>query len=488
MSGASSSVCARGVQDSASESLCSNSLLSESEKRPLPPPLRLGVAGLGTVGAALCRLIMMRQTQLQQRVGRSVILHSVTARSRQKLRNIPLHDVNWASDPISLAQNPEIDVFVEVIGGAQGPALESIEAALRAGKHVVTANKALLASHGLRLMGLAEEKGVSLNYEAAVAGGIPIVKTMREALAGNQITRVYGILNGTCNYILTRMDQEGLSFETCLKEAQNLGYAESDPRFDVGGNDAAHKLCLLTSLAFGTRIDAESVYTEGIESLTPEDIAAADVLGYKIKLLGVAQKTETGIEQRVHPAMVPKSSAIARIDGVLNAVAVEADCIGAILLVGPGAGGEATASSILSDICDIARGDVIAPLGMHMAALVAPSPAQMRCHAGGYYIRLLVYDRLGSFASLARCMADQGISLKSIVQNQSAPGLGREQGTQLSPKHSTQKSDTQTVILLTHPTTESAIRAAFRAIDKETLLADTPYMIRIEPLSEIVQS
>ncbi|KMO28510.1 homoserine dehydrogenase, partial [Methylobacterium tarhaniae] len=254
-------------------------------------------------------------------------------------RGLDLQGVTWFEDPVALARSGEVDCVVELIGGAEGPARETVEAALAAGKHVVTANKALLARHGPALARAAEKAGVALAFEASAAGGIPVVKALREALAGNRISRVYGILNGTCNYILSRMELEGLTFEACLKDAQALGYAESDPTFDVEGFDTAHKLAILTSLAFGTELDAEGVSVEGISAITPLDLRMADELGYRIKLLGVAEATEAGIEQRVHPTMVPKSSAIAQVMGVTNAVTIDTDALRELTLIGPGAGG-----------------------------------------------------------------------------------------------------------------------------------------------------
>jgi homoserine dehydrogenase len=359
---------------------------------------------------------------------------------------------------------------VELMGGGNGVALDSVRAALSAGKHVVTANKALLAEHGLSLARQAEEAGVSLNFEAAAAGGIPIIKTLREALAGNTIARVYGILNGTSNYILTRMEQEKMSFGDCLADAQRLGYAEADPTFDIEGYDAAHKLALLTAIAFGTAIDAKSIYVEGISSITSADIEAADDLGYRIKLLGVACRTESGIEQRVHPTMVPKSSAIARIDGVTNAVAVEADFVGQLVLSGPGAGGEATASSVMSDIADIARGDRMGTFGRPVTSLEPYRQAEIRRHEGGYYIRLSVYDRPGAFAAIARRMADHNISLESIVQRH----RNSKDGNNAAPP--------VPVILITYETTEVAIREALDGILRDGHIADAPQMIRIEQL------
>lgn len=434
--------------------------------------LRLGVAGLGTVGASLLRLVALNGGEIAARSRRAVTVTAVSARDRTRDRGLDLGGVMWFEDPVALARSAEIDVFVEVIGGAEGVARVAVEAAIAAGKHVVTANKALLARHGAALAAAAEANGVSLNFEAAVAGGIPIVKTLREALAGNRVSRVYGILNGTCNYILTRMEREGLSFEACLAEAQRLGYAEADPTFDVDGFDTAHKLSLLAAIAFGTRIDADAVYVEGIRSITLADIEAADELGYRIKLLGVASRTDTGFEQRVHPTMVPKSSPIARVDGVVNAVAVEADYVGRLVLAGPGAGGDATASALVSDIADIARGDVVGTFGRPASALAAYRQAAMRAHAGGYYVRFSVYDRPGAFASIANRMAENGISLESIVQRRRAPRAD-------APQHPTPLAP-QPVILLTYDTTEAQIKDALDQIGLDGHIAERPQMIRIE--------
>jgi len=281
---------------------------------------------------------------------------AVTARSKAKKRAIDLNGIAWAKNPLALANNPDVDCLVELIGGSGEPALSAIETALKTGKSVVTANKALIARHGLRLAHAAEKHGGALNFEAAVGAAIPVVKTLREGLAATGVNRVYGILNGTCNYILTRMEQEGLSFAECLKDAQRLGYAEANPSFDVDGHDTAQKLAILASLAFGTKVAQSAVYVEGISSITPEDLRAASELGYRVKLLGVAVRTAKGIEQRVHPTMVPKSSSIAQVMGVTNAVTIDGEGIPPITLVGPGAGGAATASAVLADIADIARG------------------------------------------------------------------------------------------------------------------------------------
>ena len=439
------------------------------------PPLRIGLAGLGTVGSSLVRILERHGNDLAVKTGRPISIAAVSARNRARDRGYAISGYTWFDDPVALARDPGNDLFVELIGGADGPAHASIKAAIDAGKHVVTANKALLARHGLELARAAEDAGVSLNFEAAAAGGIPIIKTLREALAGNTVNRIYGILNGTCNYILTRMEQDGLSFADCLTAAQHLGYAEADPTFDIAGTDAAHKLALLAAIAFGTEIDVELVYVEGISSITPADIEAADELGYRIKLLGVASRTDSGIEQRVHPTMVPKSSAIARVDGVTNAVAVDADFVGSLVLAGPGAGGEATASSVVSDIADIARGDRMGTFGRPASALEPYRRAGMRLHEGGYYIRLSVFDRPGAFAAIAGRMAASGISLELIVQRHraartAAPG-------QAAPE------TPAPVILITYETTEAAIRQALEAIKADGHVLDEPQMIRIEPLA-----
>jgi homoserine dehydrogenase len=434
--------------------------------------LKIGVAGLGTVGASVVQLLEKHAGQIERRTGRSLTVTAVSARNRTRDRGIDTSGFTWFDDPVTMANEAELDIFVELIGGEDGPAEQSVRAALSRGVHVVTANKALIAKHGVDLARVAEENNACLNYEAAVAGGIPIVKTMRESLAGNEVSRVYGILNGTCNYILTRMEAEGISFEDCLADAQRLGYAEADPTFDIEGNDTAHKLAILTSLAFGTEIDADSIFMEGITSITTADIQAADELGFRIKLLGVAQRTDTGIEQRVHPTMVPKSSAIARIDGVLNAVAVDGDYVGEIVLVGPGAGGNATASSVVADITDIARGDQTPVLGMPATDLVPYERARMRLHEGGYYIRLSVYDRPGAFGEIARCMGDAGISLESIVQKRAA-AEDRDRDSADAP---------QPVILITYETTEIAIKEALDVVMSKGVVAEQPQMIRIEKL------
>jgi homoserine dehydrogenase len=436
-------------------------------------PLKLGLAGLGTVGAAVVRLLAGQREALEARCGRAIEVVAVSARSRTKERPPHIGNLRWVTDPVALATDPEIDVFIELIGGEGDPAKRAVEAALAAGKSVVTANKALLARHGVALAELAEQHHVALNFEAAVAGGIPIVKTLREGLVGNKLARIYGILNGTCNYILTRMEQEKLAFAECLTDAQRLGYAEADPSFDVDGHDTAQKLAILASLAFGTRVDPSAVYVEGISSITPADLDAAEELGYRIKLLGVAVPTEGGIEQRVHPTMVPKDSAIAQVMGVTNAITVDADAVHAITLVGPGAGGMATASAVVSDIGDIARGVRTAPFGRPSAGLVRSEKAPMQRHEGGYYIRLLAVDRPGTFATIATRLAEQQISIESIVQRH--PGVRPHGGDDPASA-----AEPVPVILITYATTEDAVRKALAAVERDRVISAAPQVIRIE--------
>jgi len=431
-------------------------------------PLKVGIAGLGTVGAEVVRLIGNESRALSARCGRSVRVVAVTARSRAKKRAVDLHGIEWAKNPLALAEDPNVDCFVELMGGAGDPAFSAIEAALRSGKSVVTANKALIARHGLRLAHAAEKHGGSLNFEAAVGAAIPVIKTLREGLAGTGISRVYGILNGTCNYILTRMEQEGLSFAECLKDAQRLGYAEANPSFDVDGHDTAQKLAILASLAFGTKVAQSAVYVEGISSITPEDLRAAEELGYRVKLLGVAVRTAKGIEQRVHPTMVPKSSSIAQVMGVTNAVTIDGEGIPPITLVGPGAGGAATASAVVADIADIARGVRVNPFGRPVERLRATSKAPMERHEGGYYIRLMARDLAGTAATIATRLAEQKISIESIVQRH--PNGADAAGN----------ASRVPVILITYATHEDAVYRALEAVQRDKVISGRPQVIRIE--------
>jgi homoserine dehydrogenase len=434
--------------------------------------LRVGVAGLGTVGTSLVRILARQDNALTQRCGRPVRVTAVSARDRAKERDIDLSRYVWFDDPIELARSSEVDCVVELVGGSEGPAKRVVETALAGGKHVVTANKALLAKHGLELAKAAERSGVALAFEASSAGGIPIIKTLREALPGNSISRLYGILNGTCNYILSRMELEGLTFESCLKDAQRLGYAEADPTFDVEGFDTAHKLAILTSLAFGTEIDAEAVYVEGISKIAPLDLAMAKELGYRIKLLGVAERTKTGIEQRVHPTMVPRTSAIAQVMGVTNAVTIDADAVKELTLIGPGAGGDATASAVVADIADVASGKALAPFGRPVGRLEKAPRAPMQRHEGGYYIRLTVHDRPGVAAGVATRMAEADISLESILQKRSEFAAAKDpHGRSGAPVP---------LVLITYAATEAAIRSVMDRITADGLIAEPPQVIRIE--------
>ena len=426
-------------------------------------PFRLGLAGLGTVGSALARLIAARSGDYFARIGRTPVVAAYSARAAGE-RGLPLAGATYHADACEMAATADIDVFVELIGGAEGVAYAAVKAALSRGVPVVTANKAMLAAHGVELAAMAEEAGVALNFEAAVCGGVPIIKTLREALAGNRIHRVSGILNGTCNYILSKMEAERLPFDLCLKEAQRLGYAEADPTFDVGGFDTAHKLSLLAAIAFGARVDAEAVSVEGIENITLADLAAADDLGFRIKLLGVAQRTDHGVEQRVHPTMVAKATPLAQTMGVLNGVTVDGDAVGALTLVGPGAGGAATASAIAADLADVARGIVAPAFGRPVAALVEGERASIQRHEGGYYVRLSVLDKPGSMAVLARRMADKAISLESIVQKRAAG----DPGAYVS------------VVIVTHATTETSIREALTLTVRDGVVREKPQVIRIE--------
>ena len=389
---------------------------------------------------------------------------AVSARHRARSRGVDLGRFRWYDDPIALAADPEVDVVVELIGGADGPALALCRAALGAGKPVVTANKALLAHHGAELARLAEANGVTIGFEAAIAGGIPIVKTLREALAGNRISRVYGILNGTCNYILTTMRESGRGFDDVLAEAQQLGYAEADPSFDIDGIDAAHKLALLAALAFGCAPDFDAVYIEGIRHVSPLDIAFASEMGYRIKLLGVARRTEHGLEQRVHPSMVRIGTPISQVEGVFNAVVAEGDQVDATLYSGRGAGGGPTASAVVADIADIAKGVNLPVLGVPSAALQALPPAPMEHHYGAYYFRLMVVDQPGVLADVAACLRDHEVSIEALIQRARNP---------LEPVP---------IVLTTHETTEAQMTGALARIAALPTVLEPPRMIRIEAL------
>ena len=428
-------------------------------------PLRLGVAGLGVVGIGLAQLLHRQANLLRVRAGRPIVLSAYSARSRRD--GLPeIGAARFTGSAVALAAEGDIDVFVELIGGADGVAFEAVKAALARGLPVVTANKAMLAGHGLELARLSEAHDAPLFYEAAVGGGIPVIKTLRESLAGNAIERVSGILNGTCNYILSRMETERLPFEACLAEAQRRGYAEADPTFDVGGFDTAHKLAILASLAFGSKIDASAVSVEGIESITLADLAAADELGFRIKLLGVAERTPHGVEQRVHPTMVEKSAPLAQTMGVLNAVSIAGDAIGELTLVGPGAGGDATASAVAADLVDVARGTRLPVFGRPVASLSEADRVPMQRHEGGYYVRLTVVDRPGAMGAIAARFGERMISLEAIMQKRATKAWA--------------EAGVVPVVLMTHGTTEGAIRDALARTLEEGVVREKPQVIRIE--------
>ncbi len=424
--------------------------------------MKIGVAGLGTVGGGLCRLIEANGSLLAQRCGRSLLVSAVSARDRRKDRGLSLEGARWYEDPVSLAKDSELDVVVELIGGSEGVAHEVVATALKAGKHVVTANKALIAHHGTALARIAEEKGVTLAYEGAVAGGIPAIKTLREGLAGNRITRVQGILNGTCNYILTTMRESGREFGEVLDEAQKLGYAEADPSFDVDGVDAAHKLAIITALAFGCEVDFDAIQVEGIRRVSAIDIAYAEELGFRIKLLGIAQRRNGAIEQRVHPCMVPKSAPIASVEGVFNAVHAEGDFVGRIMIEGAGAGERPTASAVAADLLDIARGAQLPTFGIAATALESLPTLPMADHRGAYYLRLLVVDRPGVIADVAAALRDEDISVEAMLQRGRAPG------------------EAVPVVIVTHETGEAQMAKALARIEALKSCLETPRMIRIE--------
>ena len=425
-------------------------------------PLRIGIAGLGTVGAGVVKLLAEHGRLLAVRGGRPLELVAVSARSRGKQRDIDVSGLRWEKDPMALAKAADIDVVVELIGGSDGVALRLAQTALRSGKHLVTANKALLAVHGTELAELAEQRGLILSFEAAVAGGIPIIKALREGLVGNRVRRLYGILNGTCNYILTTMRESGRDFDAVLAEAQAAGYAEADPSFDVDGIDAAHKLAVLTSAAFGAKVNFAGIHVEGIRRVSAMDIQFAEELGYRIKLLGLARETRYGIEQRVHPCMMSLDAPIAHIEGVFNAVVVEGDFVGTTMFQGRGAGQGPTASAVVADLVDVAR-------GRHMPAFVVPAArladkkvSPMDRHQGAYYMRLMVQDRPGVISAVSGALAKERISLESMLQRGRSP------------------SDEVPVVLTTHETEEAAMRRALGRIAKLKAVAAEPCLIRIE--------
>jgi homoserine dehydrogenase len=425
-------------------------------------PLKIAVAGLGTVGAGVLKLLAANGPLLAKRGGRPLVVTAVSARERKRDRGVPLEGIAWFDDPAEMAAKADADVVVEVIGGSDGPAKRTIEAAIKAGRHVVTANKALLAIHGTALARAAEAKGVSLAYEAAVAGGIPVIKALREGIAANRVTRVYGILNGTCNYILTVMRESGRAFDDVLAEAQRLGYAEADPAFDIDGIDAAHKLAILAGVAFGAEVNFNSIHIEGIRHVDALDMTFARELGYRIKLFGIARLTDYGLEQRVHPCMVPLDSPIAHVEDVFNAAVIEADFVGSTVYEGRGAGAGPTASAVVADLLDLAAGRRVYTFGVPATQLAALPVSPMERHRGAYYIRLMVTDRPGVIADVTAALRDEQVSLESMLQR------GR------------QPDEMVPVVLTTHETEEAAMVRALKRIEALSAVLRPPRLIRIE--------
>lgn len=427
-------------------------------------PLKVGIAGLGTVGGGTLKILSEHADMLAVRAGRPIEIAAVSARSKNKRRSIDTGRLRWIDDPVLMASDPQIDVVVELIGGEGGVARELVEKALQAGKSVVTANKALIAHHGIQLATMAEKTSAMLAFEAAVAGGIPIIKALRDGLAANRFHRIIGILNGTCNYILTSMWETRHSFEEVLKDAQAQGYAEAEPSFDVDGIDTAHKLAILTSLAYGCAPAVDNMYVEGIRRVSLRDMEFAAELGYTIKLLGIAAQTDHGIEQRVHPCMVHTDSPLGTVHGVYNAVIAEGDAVGTVMFEGRGAGAGPTASSVVADIMDIARGVTYKPFTLPVAALARLPFSGMENLRCSYYLRLSVIDRPGVLAEVTGIFKKEQISLRSFLQ------------------HSHQPGEPVNLVLTTHDTQESAMLRAIDAIGKLESVKEKPYMIRIENL------
>jgi homoserine dehydrogenase len=428
-------------------------------------PVRIALAGLGTVGAGTVVLLRDNAKSIARRAGRKLEIVAVSARDKNRKRDIALDGIAWHDDAVSMASRPDIDVVVELIGGSEGVARRTVEAAIDHGKHVVTANKALLAHHGSNLAKRAESRGVFLGFEAAVAGGIPILKVLREGLAGNQVRRIYGILNGTCNYLLTQMGAQRCEFAEVLADAQRLGYAEADPSFDIDGIDTAHKLALLAAVAFGSNVDLDGIFVEGIRHVSARDIEYAAALGYTIKLLGVARPTAHGLEQRVHPCMVPQATPIAHVEGVFNAVVVEGDAVGRLMLEGRGAGAAPTASAVVADLIDIASGRGAPGFGMPASAMHESKTAPMARHYGAYYVRLMVSDQPGVIADVAAALRDEAVSMEQMLQRGRAPA-----------------GEAVPVVITTHETEEAAMLRAVRKVGALDTVLEPPCLIRIENL------
>jgi homoserine dehydrogenase len=423
-------------------------------------PLRLGIAGLGTVGIGAVQILQKHGPLIAARAGRQIEITAVSARDRTKNRDADLSGYAWEADPVVLARRPDVDVVIEVMGGHDGPAKATTEAAIAAGKDVVSANKALLAHHGHALALAAEAQGCVIRFEAAVAGGIPVIKALTEGLAANAMRRVMGVMNGTCNYILTRMQSTGLPYETVFEEARTLGYLEADPNLDVGGIDAGHKLALLAAIAFGTEVSFDAVELEGIGSISIDDIRHAADMGFRIKLLGVAQMTGRGLEQRMTPCLVPADHPLGQLQGGTNMVVLEGDSVGQIVLRGPGAGGGPTASAVMADVIDIARGNRTPIFGRPAASLVKPVAAQAAAPAP-FYLRMTLIDKPGALAKIATELGAAGISIDRM----------RQYGHQ--DAHAP-------VLIVTHKATRDDVAHAISRFAATGVLVGEPVAIRIE--------
>ena len=428
----------------------------------MPKHLKIAIAGLGTVGSETLRLLTDQADLIFSRAGAPITVSAISARQRDKDRGIDIGKFKWFDDASLMASNSDADIIIELIGGADGVAYDTCKSALAKGRHLVTANKALVAHHGLELARIAETSKVQLCYEAAVAGGIPIVKSIREGLAANPIDQISGILNGTCNYVLTKMREDNLDFETALKNAQSLGYAEDDPSFDVDGIDSAHKLAILASLAFGTKINFKDVFIEGIRKIKKMDFEFAEELGYKIKLLGIATKTNDGIKQRVHPCLVPLEAPLSNIENVINAIEVDCKYADNIMHVGHGAGAAPTASAVVADVIDIARGHITQVFGVSNSSLVNFPSIPMNQHRGSYYMRLIVLDKSGVFAEIAAILRDHEVSMESVLQRGRNPG------------------EPVPLVMVVHETLEANMSAAINEINQLDPIVETPFIIRIE--------
>ena len=423
-------------------------------------PLRLGIAGLGTVGVGVIKIIQNKLSLLEARTGKQILISAVTAKSKTKDRGIDLSPYLWERDSASLANRDDIDVFIELIGGQEGVAKKAVEIAISKGKNVVTANKALLAHHGHELALKAEENGSILRFEAAVAGGIPVIKSLTEGLAGNSINRIMGVMNGTCNYILTRMESSGLSYEEVFSEANELGYLEADPNLDIGGIDAAHKLSILSSIAFGTEINFNGVELDGIDKITINDIHQAADMGFRIKLLGVSQMTSSGLEQRMSPCLVPTGSPLGQLEGGTNMIVMEGDQVGQIVLRGAGAGDGPTASAVVSDISDLARGISLATFGQPAKTLKKVSSSKSQTPAP-YYLRMLLHDEPGALAKITKILSQFNVSIDRMRQ------YGHE-------------DENAPVLIVTHEIKYEDLMTAIQELPNTKVLKAQPLAIRIE--------